>query len=241
MSLALVQSNLTTDDVFQSFTGDMAMALSNFSIHPPANNDSSAVAALQDDWNMNYLFALKIKDNEKFNKLLSYIKEQGALTPINATTYQFAGNDALYVSVDKEFIVISRKAEAGKDFLNGTHTTQPKPEIIKKEIYGHAMGMYIDIQSFLNHITLSPSSAEENEVLNESKKLFKEIVINGGEHKKEAFTFKAVLTLMNREENSLLQLLDYSFKINEIRKHYEKKEHPAETAAPLAAENASFH
>lgn len=238
MSLALSQANLTADDVFQSFTGDMVATLSNFSVHPTA--DTAAYGnAKRDDVDMNFLFAMKINDKEKFNKLLGYVKEQGGLSAIDATTYQVGGNEGLFLSVDKGFMAIANKAGTAKDFINGVHKAQPKPEVVKKELYGHPMSAYIDIQSFLNNIVIPEQSAEQAEMLDESKKIFKDVIINGGENKKEAYTYHAVLNLMNKEENSLLQLLDYSYKINEIRKSHEKKTEPAVAAAPSGGESAA--
>lgn len=240
MSLALSQSSLTADDIFQSFTGDMVMTLSDFSVRQMAETVSNAddFTVQKEDMDMNFLFAMKINNKEKFNKLLSYVKDQGGLSVLDASTYKFAGSEDLFISVDKGFMVIARKTASSKDFMAGTYKSQPKPDVIKKEIYGHPAGAYIDIQSFLNSITVSERSAEQKGVLEESKKIFKDAIINGGENKKEVFTFKAVLNLMNKEENSLLQLLDYSFKVNEIHRHHEKKDDAVVAAAPVEMENA---
>lgn len=241
MSLALSQANLMADDVFQSFTGDMVMTLSDFSARM-VTDTVSAIDELTDqkeDMNWNFLFALKIKDKEKFGKLLNYVKEQGGLSAIDATTYQVGGKDDLFISVDKGFMVVTNKALSAKDFIEGTYKSQPKPDVIRKEIYNHPTSAYIDIQSFLNNTAMDEKSAEQKEILDESKKIFKDVIVNGGENKKEAYTYHAVLNLMNKEENSLLQLLDYSFKVSEIHKYYGKKKDPVVAAVPLEKENAS--
>lgn len=235
MSLGLAQSNLTADDVFQSFTGDAAISLSDFKTYPstqtiPDLNGESSYTQTVNDASSNYIFVMKIHDNEKFMKLFSYLQSQNAFETIDAQTHKFAGKDSLFLVNDKNFAVFSNNPAIAKNYLQGTYSTQPKPEQVKKNVYGHPTGAFFDVQSFLAGITTA-NTQRDREMLDVTKKTFTDIVINGGEHKKNAFAYKASLNMVNKDENSLLQLLDYSYKLKEIN----DREKQIPTAMPVAA------
>ena len=229
VSLALMQSDLTADDIFQSFTGDIVMSLSDFSVQAKTDTAASLNGGGYMDnkeTNMSFIFALKIKDKVRFNKLLAYAKGQNGLSAVDATTYQLAGSKDMIISIDKGFVVFANKTALAKGYVNGDYQSQSKPDIVKKEIYGHPTGVFVDIQSFLNGATSDNASEQEKELLALSKTVFKDLIINGGENKKELFTFSGTLNLVNKDENSLLQLLDYSYRISEINKKYDHREKP---------------
>lgn len=229
MSLALAESNLTVDDVFQSFSGEMVMSLNDFrasksnAMNASDSAEGNPVQYNPIEYKMGFTFAMKLKDKERFAKLLSYVKQQNGLETIDATTYKLVGNDSVFIGIDGDYIVIANSPSTTKAFLTGSYKSQQKSEIVQKNVYGQPFGLFMDIQSFLNGIALQDSDKGqgEKEMLEEIRKVFKDITMKGGDNKKEHFSFEGSLNFMNEEENSLLQLLNYTSNINEIKKRYD--------------------
>ncbi|HTN46128.1 MAG TPA: DUF4836 family protein [Flavipsychrobacter sp.] len=230
MTLGLASANLTADDVFLSFTGDMAMSVTDFKTYstqtaiPPISEEAAEAPYTVDHHaiSVNYIFAMKIKDKQRFEKLLNYAKTQSGLESVGANVYKVAYSDSLFATVNGEYLVISKTPEMGQAFIAGSYKSQAKPERIKKEVYGHPLGMFVDLQLMLSGAE-NGDSDEDKEMMALLKNLFQDIALSGGGMKKESFTYNGNLQLMNKDENSLLQFLDFAYKAQQLSEKYKNK------------------
>jgi hypothetical protein len=248
MTLGLASANLTADDVFLSFTGDMAMSVTDFKTYSskteiPSVNEETTEAPYTVDHNsvsVNYIFAMKIKDKQRFEKLLNYAKTQSGLESVGANVYKVAYSDSLFATVNGEYLVISKTPEMGQAFIAGNYKSQAKPERIKKEVYGHPLGMFVDLQMMLNGAG-NGNSNEDKEMMALLKQLFQDIAINGGGMKKESFTYNGNLQLINKDENSLLQLLDFAYKAQQLSEKYKNEAVNESVTASQSDSAATVH
>src|SRR5690606_21154527 len=82
------------------------------------------------------------------------------------------------------------------------------PDAVHQEISGHPTGLWADLQSFLKGAAAATADApEDTRRVAVLQKTFSSFGINGGEMKDGANEYRLSLRLMDKQENSLLQLL----------------------------------
>lgn len=222
MNLALGESGMNVDDLFKAFTGDMAMSITDFKTFetttaiPNINEGSEETSHSyrHSDVSMNYVFVLKTNDGKQIDKMVNYVKNQNGLQELDANTYQFTGKDSLFVMRDAKYLLFTNNLNTGKNYLSGTYTNASKPAQVK-EMYGHPTAFFMDIQTMLNGINTATTSKEQA-LLQEAKNMFGDITMKGGDHKKEYFSYSGNMNLVNKDENSLLQLLNFTYKMQQI-------------------------
>ena len=168
---------------------------------------------------MDFLYVMKIANKDKFNKLIAWLNNKEILRPIGNNTYASAINDSIFLTANDHFLAISNEVDHAQDFLSGKFTGQAAPSIVKQNVYGHPLGMYINFQNILNGVQLAPDiTADDAAALTESKKMFDNFIFNGGDYEKNVFSYHAELNFVNKEENSIFQILNFALKLNETHR-----------------------
>lgn len=229
VNIGLMSQQLSFDDISDAFTGEMAYELTDFKMSTP---DTTAKSLMP---NMNYLFAMKINKRSAIDKFVRMAVSNEILKPAGQDSYTFgpAGEFSPIVSLNKEYIVITKNPEAAKNFLDGKFKSDKMPEVVKQTIYGHPFGMFIDVQSIAKNVAL-PANTDPNDVAmaEEARKLVTDVSIHGGEFKGSASQSHLAVNFANKEENSLLVLIDFGMKMKEAK---EKKDLAKAAQAPVAA------
>jgi len=232
VNIGLMSQQLSFDDISDAFTGEMAYELTDFKMAAP---DTAAKSLTP---NMNYLFAMKINKRSAIDKFIRMAVTNEMLKPAGQDSYTFgpAGGFSPILSLNKEYIVITKNPETAKNFLEGKYKSDKMPEVVKQTIYGHPFGMFVDVQSIAKNVTL-PSDTDPNDVAmaEEARKLVTDVSMHGGEFKGSASESHLAVNFANKEENSLLVLIDFGMKMKEAK---EKKDLAKATQAPLTAATA---
>jgi hypothetical protein len=208
MNLALTQQNLDVDYVMDAFTGDMALSLNDLTIKKTDTLFNIPKPKVS------YLLAMKINKAENFKKLLGIAQENG-LQPAGNGVYTFSlGFDTVFMATDNKYIAIANNEAQAKGYIEkgGSQIAEAK------EVYGHPIGFYMNMKQILGSIDMNLFSSEPNagKGFENARQLFENMYINGGEYREDGFDYKFALNFINKDENSLLQLMDFAVKVNEL-------------------------
>ncbi|PZF72986.1 DUF4836 family protein [Taibaiella soli] len=228
VNIGLMSQQLSFDDISDAFTGEMAYELTDFKMSVP---DTTASITMPQ---MNYLFAMKINKRSAIDKFVKMAVTNEILKPAGTDTYTFgmAGEHSPVLSLNKEFIVLAKDAETAKNFLDGKFKSDKMPDVVKQSIYGHPFGMFMDVQSIAQNVAL-PAGTDPNDaaIAEEARKLITNVSMNGGEFKGSASQSHITVNFANKDENSLLVLIDFGLKAKEAM----EKKNQAKTMQPPVA------
>ncbi len=221
MNMAFSQMGITADDMFGAFAGDMGFTVNDFNTHPvtiPAGTyypEQEAFTKTETDVNMT--FVMKIGKKESFDKVFAALTKDIPLTATATGGYMIStGSDSFYLSKEGDYLVISNNEAYANGYAKGAFKGQKKPAIVN-DMHQYAGSMYVDINSFMQKIQSSTTEQKDKEMLTLTSQLLQDLEMHGGS-KSNIFEYNFYLNFINKKENSLLQLLNYSGKMMELSK-----------------------
>lgn len=224
MNAAFAQIGITADDVFGSFAGDMGIVINDFNAHPviiPAGTyypEQEAFTKTETDANMT--FAMKIGKKESFDKVFAAVTKDMPLIA-TATGYIIStGKDSFYLSKEGDYLVISNNEAYASGYAKGAYKGQKKPTAVN-DMHKYAGSMYVDINGFMKQMQGNATEQKDKEMLALTSQLLQDFEMRGGS-KSNIFEYNFYLNFVNKKENSLLQLLNYSGKMMELSEKEEK-------------------
>lgn len=206
------QMGFNLDDVSKATNGNWLLAFSDFKI----GNDSVKQNDNTEDNDLlkpkipgfNFIFSAGIGDKPSLQKLINAGANMGAIAGKNSSV-KYAMNEKVFA--------ISNTASFADQYLSGSNN---KYDFTDK-FSGHPAGFFLDIHQLLSGVSsLAAKDSNENAMINESLKTWKNIVAFGGEIKDNAFTFHTEINFIDQQTNSLKQLNSY---LNEMYQLMEEK------------------
>jgi hypothetical protein len=126
-------------------------------------------------------------------------------------------NSSVKYAMNDKVFALSNTASFADQYLSGNNHKYDFTD----EFSGHPAGFFLDIHQLLSGISsIAAKDSNENTMMNESLKTWKNIVASGGEIKDNAFTFHTEINFIDQQANSLKQLNSY---LNEMYKLVEEK------------------
>ena len=193
------QMGFGLDDVSKATNGDLLLAFTDFKMKGDSgvnsNEQSMNFRNLSPDFN--YIFSVGIGDKPSLQKITD------AVTKVSS---QF-GKDSMvnYVMNDKIFAQSNTNAFA-KQYLAGNNN---KYDFADK-FSGHPFAFFLDIHKLLTGFSeLKDDSNGKKEMLDESLKMWNNIISYGGDFKDNAIRVHSEVNMINKDTNSLKQLNDY--------------------------------
>ena len=220
INLALTSQNMSADYILEAFTGDMVMSVNNFKLTKKGEMDSVSAESAASSYSSDakYIYAMKINKQENFDKLLNMALTNNILLqqPDNTYTLATMSSDIAIVVKDK-YLVVANSAENANDYISGKYKNKKLPDAIE-DIYKNPVGVYLNAQGVMNTVSSATLSApRDSAMVAESKKLLKDVVFKGGGFKDNAFSYEMNINFLNKEENSLLLLMNFATKINDAQ------------------------
>ncbi len=217
-NLALSTQGMNADYIMDAFTGDMAITLSGLDMKkgmheegdaPGMNSFNSYVPAF------NSIYVLKINKKENFDKLL-LLGVNSNMLRLNSNTYAIpiSATDSVIIMTSDKYAVVTNKSINGVRYIQGNNKDQKNGAVTK--VYGHPFGMYMDIQQMLKWLNPDMAGdAADNKKIAAAKNLLDNMLVTGGAFSNDAFDYHMDLNFMNKDENSLLTLLDFGMKMRQ--------------------------
>ncbi len=216
---ALSAQGLSLQTVLSSITGDISFSINelNLSAQKKTMDLGDRSVTYNDtkrDLAMNLL--LKIKDKNGFGKIIDLVKTTGYFMPYsNGYMMPFPTGDTVFLLYNDQYAIVSNKSASVNAILSGNAGGKMTEEA-KKIVYGHSASMYLDVQEIFKGVDAATMfSPAELQAYNETQKLLKNIYMHTDLPKDDKVTTKYAVNFMNKEENSILILLDYGMKISE--------------------------
>lgn len=204
-NLALMSQGLSLDDVLGGFSGDMVFALNNFRLDAHAESTDANVpqANSVSSPKMDFVYALKLGDKARLEKLLGYAEKTGVIQVLSPGVYSIRDASGVRIVVGEKYLAISSNESTAQAFLR--EHAGAMPDAVHQEISGHPAGLWLDIKAILqpNEAALRASGLQVSAL----QKGIQSFAIQGGEMKDAANEFHFNIQMVNKRENSLLQLL----------------------------------
>lgn len=222
-NLALMAQGATMDDVLGGFTGDMVVAINNFRVVKKMQGIDSAT---QNEYglapypittpSMDFVFAMKIGDKTKFNRLLTLLSRSAMIRQAAPNAYMIAGMNGATMVIGDKYVATSSNIASAQAFLK--EHAGAMPDAVHQEISGHPFGLWVDIQSFLaGTAALAVNSPSDSAAFAITRNVFGTFSLHGGEMKDDANEYRMSLHFLNRDENSLVQLLHFAQQLSALR------------------------
>lgn len=190
------------DELVQASNGDLLVSVSDFEVAEKETKytiDGKEYSFKNKRPDAKLLFATSVKNKASFEKLLTGLKEKfGGDNDMFSKAFS---NLPPYLLRDNWFL-------AGDSGLVHTYgSTSTKHAFISK-IAGHPMGGYVDIQKFIigGRNSVDSSAAP---FFDESVKFWQDVIFYGGEYKNGAMESHFEINLVDKNTNSLKQMVSY--------------------------------
>ena len=216
-NMALNEMGLNLDDILNAFTGDFLFTISDFTVQTKnlaANVGGSAINYTSPEPSMKAFLSFKIKDQAAFGKLMQIATGRELLQTTGPDPYLIGSG----VSMTKknDYVAVTNDNGAATAFASGA--TAAKFDI-PKEVKSNPYGLYIDIKNSIQSLPLDLLyGKEDTAVFHDGKKLLESVISYGGKVEGDHSSFHFELNFQNKDENSLLQLINFSQKVMEANK-----------------------
>lgn len=229
-NLGLMMIGTSMDKIASTFKGDMVFTVTDINIKDTIQKIPDTDIELVVEPQMNFSFAMAIKDESAVDELLNKGVKQSILTK-EGTMYTMSGGT---IMKNKDLLVFSSKKDMAEKFLNGKQNTGDAiPNDVMKNLKSNPMAMYLDMKKIMQFIPEQDMTAEDKELLTETKNMFTYIEMYGGKMKNNANHFEGNVFFSNKEENSLIQLLNLAMKLKKNEDAKQAKVPQADTTIAL--------
>lgn len=219
INAGLSTMNMSLSDILDAFNGSMGLAFNNFATVTktiPANTMYAGQEAMNTtDADIDYTFAAKVGKKEALDKLLQFAVAENIMFPSGTDQYIIPKeNDTTYISVTGGYLVA---CNSQKNMLTYLAKNNPgtKSEVSLSSVQ-HPMGIFFDVKSMVDKMNITDTANAR--YINLSKNLLSHISLSGGENHKNTFEYSISVNFINKEENSLIQLLDFASKMRNVSK-----------------------
>jgi hypothetical protein len=224
-NIGLTTQGLDMDYVLSAFTGDMAIAMNNFSLQAQPRKDSFMGQLVEHSklkTTMSMTYAVKVNNREHFARLLEMtavaqmqLTDDGYVLPLTT-------NDSLHLHMRNGYAVMSNVHDYATGIPDGSYMSTKMPSDAADKAYNSPFCIYLDVRQMLAKIDPAISSEpRDSAIIAESKKLLDNVAIYGGNYTDNAYKFNLEINFTNKDENSILELLDFGMRMNEIKQTQE--------------------
>jgi hypothetical protein len=219
-NVGLATQGLDVDYVLDAFTGDMAVMMNDFSLIAEIETDpfmGQMMAHKEQKANMSMTYAIGINKKENFSKLLEFAKGGGMLPTKNGYVLPLTTTDSVHLMMDDKYAVISSKRKYATGFLEGAFKGSKMKNAVRSKVYGYPFSLILDMNQLFKEVDPAISSSpRDSAIIAESKKLLDNVSLNGGKYINSAYKFDLEINFLNRDENSILELIDFGMRMNDI-------------------------
>ncbi len=219
-NVTLTTQGLDVDYVLDAFTGDMAIVMNDFSLTAEMQTDEfmgEPVTHKQQKAGMNMTYVVKINKEENFRKLVQFAEQDGMIKTSNGYILPLTTKDSIFMMIDGKYAIVSNQRKYASGFLGGHFKSAPMKTAMAKRVYGYPFALTFDINQLFHDVDPAISnSPRDSAIIAESKKLLSSITLRGGKYVDNAYKFDLDISFMNKDENSILELIDFGMRMNDI-------------------------
>jgi hypothetical protein len=198
----------SVDEFVKANKGDLVFVVSDLKLDKPKDsaahgNEGDNSAQFSTGPEIKYLFATSVNDKPAFDKMVGIIAAQvGDLSRM--------GMPKLSYKVSNNWFAAGNSEEQVNQFLAGGKTTQP----FASRISGQPFGAFVDLHKLMEAGSVAFSDSSDNKMMDESFKMWQDILVTGGKVKNGAMSYDIEINLVDKNVNSLKQLNLYFDKLS---------------------------
>lgn len=197
--LALKETGLNSNQVFNLLEGDFLFTIVDFNFEDLSENLSDKMSGKSGTPFFQSAVTFFVRDKASADSILNQAVNSKLMTKSKSGTFHF-GN--YYLVMKDKYVVISQEEQTAVE-LAGSMVENTKWKL-PAEIKNTPFGMFIDVKNTTrDFISFMPNSEEGIRVL----KLIDNITLSGGKVNGPYSDYHINISLQNKEENSLLQLI----------------------------------
>jgi hypothetical protein len=208
------------DYVLEAFDGDMAVLLNDLELKAVLEQDEfmgELVEHKRQTADMNMMWCVGIKNKEHFDKLLEKAVINGMRKTENGYIMPIAYRDSVHLLVVDNYAVISTSKGYVRGFLEGKYKKDELNDAMAEKSYASPFCLFLDVKELFSKVEPSvATSPKDSALIAESKKLLNYISFSGGKLKDDAFHFELEVNFKDKTENSILELVDFAMRMNDI-------------------------
>jgi hypothetical protein len=222
-NLGLVAMGTSMESIMSAFKGDMVMALTDMKAIAK-DSVQSPMSYTTDFPDFNLSFAMALDDVSGFEKLLDKGVKQSLIVK-NGNMYTMPNGGEGALMYDKSKFVYSNKVNNAQQFMSGKgNAKEGIPADAWKNIVGNPISMYADVKKLMEVLPIDPTTEDEKKLLAEVKQMFTFAQIYGGKMKGNANHLEGNLFFSDKNENSMIQLINLGIKIKKSEDAKRKSE-----------------
>lgn len=208
INMFITQQGFTLDDFVKANKGDVLFAVTDFTMKPDTftfktgSGKDTVFNSYKPDLNM--LFSVSIDDNPSFDKLMSAAKKMSA---------EMRKDSGIYYARNTKYFALGNNQQNLNKYIAGGSNKIDLPG----KTDDHPVAFYINIQKILMQINPRPGmDSVERIVLSESKRMWSDIFLSGGEYNDGGFVMHTEVNLQDKNTNSIKQLNTYADHIAKV-------------------------
>lgn len=229
------KSGLSMDDILNAFEGQLVYVASDFAI--TKKESEYFPGEFSEKPSAKWIFSLKVGNKDAFNKVMTspmlkevFTREGDHYTVVNP----MAAATMPPMSITEKFVTLGSDSVLLQQYLAGKGSIK-LPEGVEGKVKGSMLGGYIDLEKVTSIIPEEKMDADEKNVSKKVKELFKDFTVVSKNDGGDVQHAEAVLTFKNKDQNSLVQLVNFgteAAKVMQAKKAKEKAYEDSVFAAP---------
>jgi hypothetical protein len=212
------KSGLSMDDILNAFEGQLVYVASDFAItkkeseyYPGEFNETPSAK---------WIFSLKVGNKDAFNKVMT--------SPMLKEVFTREGDHYVVVnpmaaatmppfSITEKFVTVGSDSVLLQQYLAGKGSIK-LPEGVESKVKGSMLGGYVDLEKVTAIIPEAQMDTTEKGISKKVKELFKDFTVVSKNEGGDVQHAEAVLTFKNKDQNSLVQLVNFGLEAEKAMK-----------------------
>lgn len=236
VNLMMGKSGLSMDDVLNAFEGQLTYVASDFAITKKESPYFPGEFTEKPD--AKWIFSLKVGNKDAFNKVMTspmlkevFTREGDHYTVANP----MAAATMPAMSITEKYVTLGSDSALLQEYLGGKGHIK-LPDGIESKVKGSMIGGYVDLEKVTGVIPEDKVDEDEKVVVKKAKDLLKDVTFVSKADGGDVQHGEAVLTFKNKDQNSLVQLINLgteTVKVMQAKKAKEKAYEDSVFAAPV--------
>lgn len=218
------KSGLSMDDILNAFEGQLVYVASDFAI--TKKESEYFPGEFNETPSAKWIFSLKVGNKDAFNKVMT--------SPMLKEVFTREGDHYVVVnpmaaatmppfSINEKFVTVGSDSVLLQQYLAGKGSIK-LPEGVEGKVKGSMLGGYVDLEKVTAIIPEAQMDAAEKGISKKVKELFKDFTVVSKNEGGDVQHAEAVLTFKNKDQNSLVQLVNFGLEAEKTMKAKKDKE-----------------
>lgn len=236
------KSGLTMDDILNAFEGQITYVASDFAI--TKKESKYFPGEFSEEPAAKWIYSLKVGNKDAFNKLMT--------SPMLKEVFTKQGNEYVLanpvaaasmpaMSINDKYVTLGSDSALLQQYLAGKGSIK-LPEGIEGKVKGGMVGGYANLEKIISILPEDKLDSAEKPIVAKAKNLLKDVVVTSKNDGTSLQHAEAVLTFKNKDQNSLVQLINLgteAAKVMKAKKDREKAYEDSLFAAPVDTATAA--